>query len=266
MMPRCDVTSTAATLLLVGAMIAACSSSGTPTTSSSQRRPGSPSPAAAAVTPSSTYPNAIVVMGHSGTNGENSDPRISGARRANSWATGENPAVQSIYLRLLALNSAIRGNSTNLGVSGSTVDDLGAQVDQALQLTPLPDLFIIQEIDNDLRCDGTDPDNYAPFAQTQSAQVERIVAKAPRATVLLVGSPPGTVANYGQIVSRLQGPGREANTGTGPCDLFNPAGRTVPAHWRSQDQVIRHYQAQTSAVCKRFPTCRYDGGTLYRMK
>jgi hypothetical protein len=264
-MRRSPVTATAATVLLVGALLSACSGSSPPTTPSARGSSTSSSSAAEAVSPSTTSPNAIVVMGHSGTNGENSDPRIPGARRANSWATGDNPAVQSIYLRLLAINPAIRGHNTNLGVSGSNVDDLAAQVDQALKLTPLPDLFIIQEIDNDVRCDGTDPDNYAPFSATLTAQITRIVAKAPRATILLV-SPSGTVANYARVISRLLGPGREDNTGTGPCDLFNPAGKPVPAHWRYGDQVYRRYMAQVAAVCTKFPTCRYDGGAAYRMK
>jgi hypothetical protein len=265
-MRRPRATATAAAFLLVAGILWACSPSSTPATSPAPRRSPSPSSATAAVSPSTTYPNAIVVLGHSGTTGANTDPRIPGDRRANSWATGDNPAVQSIYLRLLALNPAVRGHNNNLGVDGSDVNDLAAQVDQALKLTPLPDLVIIQEVDNDVRCDGSDPDNYAAFAQTLTAQIERIVAQAPRAIILLVSSPPGTVQNYGRIVSRLLGSGREANTGTGPCDLFNPAGKAVPAHWRYQDRVIRHYQAQVAAVCKRFPTCRYDGGALYRMK
>jgi hypothetical protein len=263
---RRRATAAAATFLLVVGILSACASSSSPPTSSAPRPSASPSSASAAVSPSTTYPNAVVVLGHSGTTGANTDPRIPGDRRTNSWATGENPAVASIYLRLLALNPAVRGRNTNLGVDGSDVNDLAAQVDQALKLQPLPDLFIVQEVDNDMRCDGSDPDNYAAFAQTLTAQLARIVAKAPRAIILLVSSPPGTVANYGQVVSGLQGPGREANTGTGPCDLFDPAGKAVPAHWRYQDRVIRHYQAQVAAVCKRFSTCRYDGGALYRMK
>lgn len=256
----------AATFLVMAGILTACSSSSAPTTSSESQSSTPPPSSAAAVTPSTTYPNAIVVMGHSGTTGANSDPQAPGTDvNANSWATGDNPAVQSIYLRLLSLNPAVRGQSTNLGLDGSDVDDLAGQVDRALVLAPLPDLFMIQEVDNDLRCDGSDPDNYAAFAQTLTANIARIVAKAPRAIILLVSSPPGTVQNYGTIVARLEA-GKQANTGTGPCDLFDPAGKAVPQHWRYVEQVTRRYQAQVAAVCKQFPTCRYDGGALYRMK
>jgi lysophospholipase L1-like esterase len=204
-------------------------------------------------------------MGHSGTTGYYSNPSSPGNDvTGNSWATGDNPAVNSIYSRLLALNPAVRGHSTNLGVDGSNTDDLGAQVDSVLALKPLPDLFMIQEVDNDMKCDGTDADNYPHFAETMSGLLTRITAKAPKATILLVSSPPGTVQNYGKVVSKLSVP-KANNTGTGPCDLFSPSGKAVPAHWRYSEKVIQGYHAQLEAVCKQFPTCRYDGGALYRM-
>lgn len=251
-------------LILATSTLAACANSN----GSSATAPRTPTAASASssVARSTTYPNAIVALGHSGTTGANTDPRRPGDNRSNSWVTGDNPAVRSIYLRLLALNPAIRGHNANLGVGGSNVDDLSTQVDQALRLSPLPDLFVIQEIDNDIRCDGTDPDNYRPFADKLAAQVARIVAKAPDAKILLVSSPAGTVDDYARIISRLLGPGREANTGTGPCDLFAPSGKAAPAHWRYLDRIVRQYQSRVKSVCAQFPTCQYDDGALARMK
>ena len=255
-------------LTSAAACVVSCSSSGGTASPEPAQATSSPTPSASspAATPSETYPNAIVVLGHSGTTGYNSDPSSPGTDATeNSWATGDNPAVDSIYLRVLALNPAVEGHNTALGVDGSTVEDLAPQVDQALALSPLPDLFMIQEVDNDMRCDGTDPDNYDPFAQTLTDAITRIVAAAPTATVLVVSSPPGTVQNYGEVVSELGGQARTNNTGTGLCDMFNPSGKPVPAHWRYQEKVIAAYQAKLAAVCKQFPTCVYDEGALYRM-
>lgn len=249
----------AGTLALV-----ACSSS------SGGSAAGRPSPSSVgSVAPSAplstTYPNSIAVLGHSGTTGANSDPADQGGdARQNSWATGDNPEVDSIYTRLLALNPAIKGHVWNFGVDGTSVDQLADQVAQAVAVTPIPDLFLIQEVDNDMRCDGTDPQNYAPFAQTLADNLRQLVAAAPKATILLVSSPPGTVTNYGAVV-RQTPHGVQANTGTGPCDLFDLDGRAVPAHWRYQEQVIRGYQARLAAVCRTFSQCRYDDGALYRM-
>lgn len=46
----------------------------------------------------------------------------------NSWATGTNSSVNSVYLRILANNSAISGNAHNDAVSGAKMGDLNGQV------------------------------------------------------------------------------------------------------------------------------------------
>jgi len=162
---------------VVWALLASCSSSGdagggpAATTASSSQ----------ATQASGQYPNAIAVLGHSGATGYDSDPKRPGAdARENSWATGDNPAVDSVYLRLLALNPAVRGHNTNVAVAGTGVDDLAGQADQALAATPLPELFLIQSVDNDIRCDGSDADNYAPFAATLTDVLKKLTTGAPR--------------------------------------------------------------------------------------
>jgi len=253
-------------LLVVG--VSSCSASNGIGTSASPSASSTParSPSASGSPASGKFPDAIVVLGHSGTTGYNSDPSSPGAdAEANSWATGDNPTVQSIYSRLLAVNPAVAGHNTNLGVDGSDIGDLSAQVDQALTLNPMPDLFMIQEVDNDLKCDGTDKDNYGRFAETLRAQLTRIATASPRATILLVSSPPGTVQNYGEVVAALP-EAKANNTGTGPCDMFDPSGKAVPAHWQYQDSVIKGYQSQLATVCKQFANCVYDDGALYRLK
>ena len=42
----------------------------------------------------------------------------------NSWATGTNPAVDSVYLRILARNPKIRGHNVNLAQDSATVRQL----------------------------------------------------------------------------------------------------------------------------------------------
>ena len=252
----------------VAVSVSACSASTGGSTSVSPSGTNSSAPVTSVSTPplSEKYPNAIVVLGHSGTTGYNSDPASPGTdTRANSWATGDSPAVHSIYQRLLAVNPAVAGHNTNLGMDGSDIAALGGQVDQALALDPLPDLFMIQEVDNDMRCDGTDKDNYEHFAQTLTAELTRITRSAPRAMILLVSSPPGTVQNYGEVVAGLP-EGKANNTGTGPCDMFSPSGKAVASHWQYQETVIKAYQAKLRQVCKQFPSCVYDEGALYRMK
>ena len=159
----------------------------------------------------------------------------------------------------------MRGHNTNVAVAGTGVDDLAGQADQALAATPLPELFLIQSVDNDIRCDGSDADNYAPFAATLTDVLKKLTRGAPKARILIVSSPWSTVQNYAQVAARLPGP-RAANSGTGPCDLFDPAGKPVPGYWRTLEGITLHYLGELKSACAKFPTCRYDNDALYHMK
>src|SRR5215831_8284077 len=73
-------------------------------------------PASAATgTTSASHPlRGIIALGHSALTGENSDPPSPGQPAPrNSWATGTNPAVDSIYQRLAAVDPAVRGHAVN---------------------------------------------------------------------------------------------------------------------------------------------------------
>ncbi len=170
------------------------------------------------------FPNAIVVMGHSGATGYDSNPLHPGVdARANSWATGTNPAVNSIYRRILARNPAINGHTFNVAESGSDVNALMRQARSAVSSRPIPDLFVIQSVDNDIQCDGTDAQNYAPFAATLQRTLEFINQRAPKAHIFMV-SQWATVKNYTNVIKTIPAE-RAAESGTGPCSGFDPSGR-----------------------------------------
>ena len=85
--------------------------------------------AAAAGAGGPAYPSAIAVVGGNDAAGYASDPkRPLQEARANSWATGTNAAVRSIYTRLLAVNPTIKGRAFNFSSLGATVRDLPSQV------------------------------------------------------------------------------------------------------------------------------------------
>lgn len=92
----------AASLTVALALAAGCSSAAHPPSAAA---PSSPAPATG---------KFIVVLGHSGATGYNSDPNNrSRDARENSWATGTNPAVDSVYLRLLRKNPDYRDHNYN---------------------------------------------------------------------------------------------------------------------------------------------------------
>lgn len=212
--------------------------------------------------PPSSAPDAIVVLGHSGATGYASDPADPRSdARENSWATGDNPDVDSLYLRMVADNPAMEGNNFNLAQDGSRVDDLLDQAREAVTLEPLPDVFVIQSVDNDMSCDGTDPSNYEPFGTTFAEALEIIVEGAPGAEILVVSSPWATAQDYTDVVADIPA-ARALFTGDGPCDLFDISGQQNPTAIAYQQDVIDHYFAQLAQHCADYPNCRYDDGAM----
>ncbi|MDP9222533.1 MAG: hypothetical protein M3P18_01505 [Actinomycetota bacterium] len=237
------------TLPLVVLLVAACSST----------------PSGAAGSPTGGYPTSMVVIGHSGSTGRATDPNwpVKDVPR-NSWATGDNPTVNSIYLRILALNPAVRGHAANLAVDGTAVDQLDVQATEALRIKPLPDLFLIETLDNDIRCDGTDEQNYAPFGVSFEHALNRITRGAPRARIFVVGSPAGSVESVTQVRSKFPDFIKLAG-GDGQCNTIDSVGHIRQAGISQVNAIVKGYQAELASHCAKFPRCRYDGGALSRM-
>ena len=123
------------TLLLVGALVAGCNSAAStssPVTSPSTARSASSTSASGPVV-------GLIALGHSALTGENSDPSAPGQEvRKNSWATGTNPAVRSIYERMLEVRPKTSGQVANLAEAGAPAARLAEQARQALARVPLP--------------------------------------------------------------------------------------------------------------------------------
>lgn len=260
---------TLGTVLVVAALAAGCggtSRSADATAASS----GTTSPAAGQSSPAppaaeSTRPlDAIAVLGHSGTTGYDSDPEQPGTDiPENSWATGTNPAVRSIYQRLLATHPDLKNHTTSLGVDGSVVDDLAAQVDVMLSLDPLPDVVIIQTIDNDMQCDGTDAANQKRFGKTLGTVLDTINSKDRYAQIFFVDVW-GSVQTYTEVTKDLPA-SVAAASGNGPCDTYASDGKVRPAGVASEQRIIDGYFRVIERVCAAHPRCWTDGGELKQM-
>ena len=206
-----------------------------------------------------SYPNSIAVLGHSGATGEDSDPSLPGAVvRANSWATGTNPAVNSVYRRILARHPGIKGHNFNLAQGGANVRSLLSQATIAVpKLKPRPDLFVIQIMDNDIVCPAT-ARNYASFRSTFVSALSALAKGAPKAKIFVVSQfgSPGTAAKTLTLAER------RTFGGTGPCDIIDPDGAIVPEKTARLDDVIHGYETQLEAGCKHVRQCRYDRGAF----
>ena len=206
------------------------------------------------------YPNSIAVLAHSGATGENSDPRRPGVEvRGNSWATGTNPAVNSVYLRILAKNPGIEGHNVNLAHGSATVHISCARLSGPSQST---EARANSDPDHgrDMVCPAKGSD-YAAFRSTFISAL-KVLAKARPKSRFFVVSQFGSPTTEWKTLSQAE---RRSFGGTGPCAFLDPAGRLVPKELARLEGIVHGYEAQLEAACKRFSQCRYDGGAFGRI-
>jgi hypothetical protein len=255
-----------ATLTLVAGVsaLAGCGDSDSePTVRADTRTGAAPTPSATAFARRWTrgYPNSIAVLGHSGSTGENSDPDQPGVEiRANSWATGTNPEVNSVYLRILERNPAIEGHNLSYSEAGAGIDQVAAQADRLLASDPDTELILIQVMDNDLTC-PIDRAALSDFRTKLTATLKKLARGAPGSSQFVV-SQFGSVPTYAKSLTRDE---RASQGGTGPCDFMTPTGDIAPDKVRRLENAIHAYEGALEAACEKVRACTYDGGAFGRI-
>lgn len=219
-------------------------------------------PAVGVRTAAPAYPNSIAAIGHSDTNGSGvKGPRTNWPH--SSWVTGDGPAVQSLYSRILARNPAIRGNRFNLAINGADVASMLLQAKKAVGLKPTPELVVVHGIDNDIACDTV---SHKPLQVAFARVLETLAAGLPDSRIFVVSQfgSPTTAAKALTLKQRLRAAGASAG-GSGPCDFIDRNGAIRPKQLAYLEAVIHRYEAAVATACKRVATCRYDGGAFGRV-
>ncbi|WP_162246805.1 hypothetical protein [Phycicoccus sp. Root101] len=249
---------------VLATVVAACAS-GTPAVTERGARPsGSAGTSSTTSTADPGHPVGVVAVGHSGMTGFHSDPNAPDDDVfANSWATGTNPAVDSIYARLTRAVPETADHVANLARDGAEAALLPYQAHDALRLVPTPRLALVQIMDNDIRCDGTDSAHLAEFRASVREAVDVLVAASPKVSVVLV-SGAGRPATYAAAIAAL--PTTPADlVGTGPCALFK-ANKTVnTTEVNHLTRLMEAYEAELAKVCTGVPQCHTDAGAATRV-
>jgi hypothetical protein len=202
------------------------------------------------------YPNSITVLGHSGSTGEDSDPRRPGREvRSNSWVTGTNPAVNSLYRRILKRNPAIKGHNKPYSEGGANIDGVALQADRMLASRTKPELIVIQVMDNDLIC-PLDSVAVSGFQAKLTKMLKKVAAGAPDSRQFVV-SQFGSPGTWAKSLTQKQ---REPMGGTSPCSFIAPGGKIVKA--TRLERAIHAYEAALKAACHTVRQCTYDGGAF----
>jgi hypothetical protein len=237
-----------------------------------------PSPSATAPTPSPTPTpssgsgapvartpelDAIGVIGHSGATGADSD----GDGRdvpENSWATGDNPAVDSVYLRLLADHPAIKGHAFNEAISGSDVTSLMDQAEAVLAHDPVPDIVLVNSVDNDIQCNGSDEQNYDAFEAGIDEVLTFLDDSAPGIKVFFVDQWTSVKAYDDAIATDADAV--SAASGTGVCSTFTaPGNKRDPKAEAYLQRQVDAYFARIVHACGQHPDCATDGGAMQQL-
>ena len=167
---------------------------------------------------------------------------------ANSWVTGTNPAVRSIYLRLRELNPAIAGHAYNYAEPGTGISELA---DQATHVPRGTELVTIETGVNDACESRTTPADF----RAQFERALRVVeARAPRARVVVLSI--FDVLAMWDAVKTLPAASDTRFLCTSATDRERP----------ELARTIRNLNRQLASVCARHPNCRYDGGAVYRLR
>jgi lysophospholipase L1-like esterase len=201
------------------------------------------------------YPDSIAALGDSFTQARASRVVDQDAPE-NSWATGTNPAVNSIYTRILARNPAIAGRAFNDAVSGARLADLNTQVPQAV--AQRVDLVTILIGANDI-CAARLPGITTPvgeFRELFEIFMARLTAGLPDARILVVSIP-----SLFQLWSIFADPAAQAAWaawGWCPQMLANPTSTAAAdvqrrAHVQAQ---FDGYDAALADVCAAYVNCR----------
>ena len=236
------------TLVLVAAAVMAVASQGS-----------------AAVKPTPGYPGSVVILGDSRGTGADSDPtRPNADVPSNDWATGTNPAVDSVYLRLLARDPAIKGHNYNLAQDGSNVNALAnKQAPRAVKLTPAPQLFLISTGGNDITTCPAPAREVKAYGATLAKALRVLASGAPQSHTFIVSQwgSPATYAKALPIPDRQQVMGNEPPS----CTFFDSNGRVIRKKIAQLAATIHAYDVEAQAICARFSHCRYDGGAFGRV-
>ena len=135
-------------------------------------------------------------------------------------------------------------------------------------MVPAPQLAIIQTIDNDIRCDGTDSSHVAEFGDSVRAALRTISAVSPHTQILMVtaqGNPASELKLMAPLIA-TNPTVRQLYTGGAPCGMLDSAGKVIPANVAALLAIGDAYLAEQSRVCDEFPTCQTDGGALKSFK
>ena len=198
------------------------------------------------------YPDSVAAIGHSAVTGEGTQPGGQEVK-ANSWATGSNPEVNSVYLRLLQAHPAIKGHVVNFGTGSADVESLAGQAEGLIAQNPQPELVLIATLDADIACPATQGD-FAAYGQAIGKVLGELSTKMPGSRFFIT-TQISTPSRDAAVYSRSE---RASVGGTGPCAFLDPRGNLVPKELTRLEAAIAGFKTELTKACSETDRCSTD--------
>jgi lysophospholipase L1-like esterase len=185
-----------------------------------------------------------------------------------SWATGTDTGVNSIYLRIRAINPTINGRNFNDAVTGAKVADLlgpGKQVANAIARSPKPELVTILIGANDV-CSSSESTmtSVSDYRSRIDQALGQLSAGLPDARIQLASIP--DIYRLWQI-GKDSSSARSAWGSFSICQsmLANPQATDAATEARRQRVRQRNidFNTQLQQSCAQYLRCRYDGNAAF---
>jgi lysophospholipase L1-like esterase len=218
----------------------------------------------ASTSQATTYPNSMDALGDSITRAFNTCSTAFTDCPENSWATGTNEAVDSYYLRLLALNAGISGHNYNDAVSGAKMGELNGQAEKAV--TRKVELVGILMGANDA----------CTSSVSTMTSVESYRSQFETAMKTLTSGLPGAQINVGSLanVYRLWEIFHTNSTAVSTWNtlkicqslLAEPTSLSKAAEERRLQVKTREeeFDSALKSVCAKYTQCKYDNGAGFK--
>lgn len=215
-------------------------------------------------------PGSMAVIGDSISAGTGTGGLPGSEQKQNSWATGTNN--NSLYLRLLAINSSINGKNTNASSNGKEMDNADDQVNSISSGT---DLVVIQMGGNDLCKDTVDQMTSISQYRTEFVQFLNAARNRMPDALILVASVPD-IFNLWYVRGAPGSVNGQESSSAGTARAFwdNIFGGFVPCRSlitnptsTSASDTLRRNQVRQRNIefnkvleqeCAKFIRCRFD--------
>lgn len=209
------------------------------------------------------YPGSMASAGDSITRAYNTGSNAFVDAPANSWSTGTNSSVNSLYLRFLAQNPAISGKNFNAAQSGAKMVNLDGQINtiNGYQVEYVTILMGANDVCTSSESTMTSVDTFR--AQFQTA-MDRLSSGSPNAQVYVVSVP--NIYNLWSVLKDNRS-ARSTWALLGICQsmLANPLS-TQQADIQRRERVRQRnidFNTQLQQVCAQYPQCRFDNNAGY---